>query len=183
MRSGRLLEPKPEALDDPAEGRWLAPDLDLEDPGQDETDVRYALRIGDWWFLVPTDLHTEVSPVLPCTRLPFTQDWCLGLANYRGDLVPVYDLGALMEEERGRGTGIYFLMLGPRDSRAGLRIDEMKTLRVPTSTDPIPLFPMRNFPPDFDCRGFRVEGTIFAEVDFVAVLEILAERASLLEAG
>jgi len=163
---------------------WIASALDVqgsdhERPDHEPGEVRYAFRIGTWWFLVPLDLQAELAPRRTCSRLPFTRAWCLGLSNYHGDLVAVYDLGALIEEARGPGTGGYFLMLGRRDARAGLCIDEIRPLRVPADTGYVPLYPMRNFPDDFECRGIRIEGTLFAEVDLAAVLVMLAERATL----
>lgn len=158
---------------------WVAGALAIEDPDQACDETRYAFRIGTWWFLVPTGWQTEISPRLPCSRLPFTQVWCLGLTNFRGDLVPVYDLGTLIEEERGPGSGGYFLMLGRRNARAGLCFDEIKAIRIPASAGFVPLYPMRHFPDDFECRGVQVEGTFFAEIDYSALSRILAERASL----
>ena len=158
---------------------WLAGVLDVEDANQEPGESRYAFRIGTWWFLVPLDRQAEVTPRQTCSRLPFTRTWCLGLTNHRGDLVPVYDLGAMIEEERGRGDGRYFLMLGRREARAGLCIDEIRSLRIPEEAHFVPLYPMRHFPDDFDCRGIRLEGTFFAEVDFTELLGILTERALL----
>ncbi|EXJ14743.1 chemotaxis protein CheW [Imhoffiella purpurea] len=159
---------------------WILTALDAEELDQQPGEVRYAFRIGSWWFLVPLDLQAEVAPRQTCSRLPFTPTWCLGLSNYRGDLVPVYELGELIEERRGPGTGSYFLMLGRRDRRAGLCIDEIRSLRIPPDTGSVPLYPMRNFPDDLECRGIRIEGTLFAEVDLAEILGMLTERASLL---
>lgn len=142
----------------------------------------YSCRIGDWWFLVPLDLRAEVSPVLHCARLPFTRAWCLGLANDRGELVPVYDLGALIETNARRGTSGYFLMLGQREARAGLWIDEIKTIRLPPESGFSPLFSMPNLP-EIDLNGINLDGTLHAKVDFIALLGLLAQRASLIEIG
>jgi hypothetical protein len=89
----------------------------------------------------------------------------------------------MIEEERGQGDGRYFLILGQREARTGLCIDEIRSIRIPKEAHFVPLYPMRHFPEDFDCRGIRFEGTFFVEVDFTELLEILAKQALLFGAN
>lgn len=141
----------------------------------------YSVRVGDWWLLVPPGLPAEVVPIPRCSRLPYTARWCLGLANHRGSLVPVYDLGALIESGGRLSASGYVLILGQRESRAGLRIDAIQSIRLPSEMGFGPLFPMPNLP-EIELDGVRLEGTIHARLDFLSLLEILARRAVLIEA-
>ncbi|MBK1723891.1 chemotaxis protein CheW [Thiocystis violacea] len=151
------------------------------EPEQEDGDFAHAFRIGDWWFLTPTDLPTEVSPPLHCARLPFTATWCLGLANHRGELIPIYDIRALMAEPT-RQLGGYFLMVGRRDARAGLRIDEIRSCRIPADATFQPLFPIPNLP-ELEVTGISLDGTVFARIDLDALFATLAQRASMLDGG
>lgn len=163
---------------DPERLRWFTPELADEGGGEGVGAVAHAFRIGERWFLVPMDLPAEACPAMFCARLPFTRPWCLGLANFRGELVPVYDLGGLIDNAAGRRSR-YFLVLGRRDARACLCIDEITTVRIPVDASPQNLPPLPNLPEGLPCQGLRVDGETYAEVDLGGLLTILAGRAGL----
>jgi hypothetical protein len=148
---------------------------DAPEPGE----FRHAFRIGARWILIPAGAPAEVSPTLACTRLPFTAPWCLGLASFRGDLVPIYDLGALLGET-APGAGSSLLILGQRESRAGLRIDEIAGFEVPQQAPRTLPSRWPGLPDGLDRGGLLVAATVYAEIDLSALLAVLAGRASLL---
>ncbi len=160
-----------------------APWAGLLDPSDTDTDgeageFRHAFRIGARWFLIPTGMPAEIFPPLPITRLPFTHGWCLGMASFRGEPAPVYDLGARLDEHRP-GPGRYFLLLGPRDAGAALCIEEATGIRVPpeAATAPPPALPA----PLADlARGSLALGAAhYNEIDLPALLGVLAAQAVL----
>jgi twitching motility protein PilI len=74
--------------------------------GQASDSQRLVVRIGGADYLVPLQHASEVTPVPPVTPVPWTRPWFLGLANVRGRLVGVVDLGqyaggAPLEPEQG----------------------------------------------------------------------------------
>ncbi|MBK5963793.1 hypothetical protein CCR95_06770 [Thiocystis minor] len=147
--------------------------------------VGHAFRVGARWFLLPVALPAEVTPALPCVRLPFTPPWFLGLANFRGEPVPVYDLGALLQAPGATpDIGRYNLILGTRDRRGAFLIEEIRLLTLPTGTDfdLAPALPTISamIPDGLPCHGAVIEGTTYTRLDFSALLGILADRASLL---
>ncbi|MBK1716423.1 chemotaxis protein CheW [Thiocystis violacea] len=161
---------------DPETLRWFAPAVATEDPGLDAGRIAHAFRIGEYWFLIPMDLPAEVSPPLFLARLPFTKPWCLGLANFRGELVPVYDLGALLAGGGVSARG-YFLVLGERDARAALRIDEITVIRLAAEASAQLQPPWPGLPEDLILRGLDVEGIRYAELDLGGLLSRLARHA------
>jgi len=55
-------------------------------------------RVRDQRFLSPLDEIAEVLEVPgDITRIPGTRPWFVGVANNRGTLLPIYDLGALIQ--------------------------------------------------------------------------------------
>ncbi|NEV64189.1 chemotaxis protein CheW [Thiorhodococcus minor] len=160
----------------PAGLRWLSQPLEGED-GEQAAAIAHAFRIGERWLLIPMDLPAEVSPVMASAKLPFTKPWCPGLANFRGELVPVYDLSMLFE---GVAAGGLFLILGPRDARACLRIDEITVITVPADLAPEPLVALPNLPDELVCLGLSLEGRTYIQLDLGGLLGLLAQRASLL---
>lgn len=136
----------------------------------------HAFRIGERWFLIPMHLPAEIVHTLKCAPLPFTARWCLGLANFRGELVPVYDLAARLEDG-ARCAGPYDLILGGRDQRAGLRIDELRVIQIPNRDPDLPLAPLPGLPAALVCRGLAIADTIYTALDLIELLDLLAARA------
>jgi chemotaxis signal transduction protein len=161
---------------------WLAALGDGPEPIQSIGDFRHAFRIGRRWLLVPAAMPAEVYPPLPCAHLPFSQPWCLGLASFRGELAPVYDVGAIVYE-RSPDLGRYFLLLGRRDACAALCIDGVTGMTVAPETPTAALPPLPGLPSNLTRGALVVEGASYVEVDLVGLLGLLAERASLLAAS
>ena len=57
--------------------------------------VGVGLRVGDDRYVVPREQIREVMKRPKLTRIPGAQPWLLGLANVRGQLMPVVDLKIL----------------------------------------------------------------------------------------
>lgn len=100
--------------------------------GQTETEWSgLGFRIGDQRFVCPRDDVREVL-VYPdtITRVPGTRDWLRGLANVRGQLLPVIDLKAFLgggNTRPGRSTRV--IVVNHRDVPAGLAVDELLGFR------------------------------------------------------
>lgn len=96
--------------------------------GQEESEwIGLAFRIGDEGFVAPRD---DVREVLTypgiLTRIPGAKAWITGLANVRGQLLPVVDLKAFLggtPTRPGRDTRV--IVVNHRDIPAGLVADEV----------------------------------------------------------
>jgi twitching motility protein PilI len=90
-----------------------------------------GFRIDQDRFACPRDDVREVL-VYPdaVTRIPGTRDWLTGLANVRGQLLPVIDLKAFLgggKTRPGRTTRV--IVANHRDVPAGLVVDELLGFR------------------------------------------------------
>ncbi|MDB5986703.1 MAG: chemotaxis protein CheW [Nevskia sp.] len=56
-----------------------------------------AFRLRDRWLLTPRQDVREVIPAPKLTRVPGAKRWLLGVANVRGGLLPVTDLGLWLD--------------------------------------------------------------------------------------
>ena len=52
------------------------------------------MRLGSWNLIFPLEQVSELIPVPRITRVPGVKPWFLGIANLRGTVIPVIDLGA-----------------------------------------------------------------------------------------
>jgi twitching motility protein PilI len=93
--------------------------------------VGLAVRLGGEGFLIARGETREVM-VMPAalTRVPGAKPWIRGLANQRGQLLPVIDLRAFFgagPTPAGRTTRI--VVASHRDVPAGLMVDEVLGFR------------------------------------------------------
>jgi twitching motility protein PilI len=93
--------------------------------------VGVALRLGGEMYLIAREEVREVLGVpAPLTRVPGARAWILGIANVRGQLLPVIDLRHYL----GAGAtptsrGARVVVANHRDIPAGLVVDEVLGFR------------------------------------------------------
>jgi len=93
--------------------------------------VGLGFRLGDDTFICPREDAREVL-VYPdtMTRIPAAKPWIIGLANVRGQLLPVIDLKAFLGGAVTRpGRDTRLIMVNHRDVPAGLVVDDVLGFR------------------------------------------------------
>lgn len=85
-----------------------------------------VFRLGDYFLTCRIDQIDEIIAFPPFYPVPGTKDWLLGLANVRGNLAPVSDLGWYLFGTRTPVTARTRLILTRFQGRlAGLAVDEV----------------------------------------------------------
>ncbi len=90
-----------------------------------------AVEAGGAGVLLPLTEAGEIAPFRGCLPVPHTRPWFLGVANLRGQLLGVVDLGAFLGLADAPAAGGGFLVaLDPRfETGCALRIDRLAGLR------------------------------------------------------
>jgi len=89
-----------------------------------------AFRIGDTQLVAPLGDVKEILTYPVISRVPKSKEWVKGIANIRGNLLPVMDLQGCLG--RGRvpvNKDCRVLVLNSDDLSAGLMVDEVYGLR------------------------------------------------------
>lgn len=97
---------------------------------QQEEWVGVGFRVGRNYLVASRDEVREVLPFPGIAKLPGAKPWLLGLANVRGQLLPITDLSAFFggpSTDIGRLTRV--LMVNHPDIPAGLLVDEVRGFR------------------------------------------------------
>ncbi len=85
-----------------------------------------VFRLGDHYLTCRIDQIDEIIAFPPYTQIPGAKDWLLGIANVRGNLAPVCDLGWFLIGSRTPVTARTRLILTRiQDRLAGLVVDEV----------------------------------------------------------
>ena len=95
--------------------------------GDAEEWVGIGFQLGSERYLVARDEVREVM-MMPSsvTRVPGTRDWVAGLANLRGQLLPVFDLRAFLGAgNSGTSRSARVLVASSTDMPVGVIVDEV----------------------------------------------------------
>lgn len=85
-----------------------------------------GFRVGDRHLVSSINEVNEILTMPVLTIVPGTRDWLLGVANVRGNLVPVVDLKLyLMNERTQLGDSSRVLLVRQAGGSVGLLIDEL----------------------------------------------------------
>jgi len=114
-----------EALD----GGIVDPPAEKKDAQADGTVERLAIRVGGLNILCDPDAGREVLLPPTVSRLPYTPEWLLGVANVRGALVPVVDLALAFGFECRSDRRAYLLISGGGANAMGLLVDGLPVLQ------------------------------------------------------
>jgi len=92
--------------------------------------VGVAFRLGSYRLICSRTEIREVIPWPGVTRVPRAKSWLMGLANVRGQLLPVTDVGqwaGLGETQRSRSSRV--IVVNHPEIPAGLLVDQVVGFR------------------------------------------------------
>jgi twitching motility protein PilI len=133
-----------------------------------------AVEVAGTGFLFPLDQAGEIFPPCEILPLPHARPWFLGVANLRGGLHGVVDLGIFLGLRAtqaapavGRDSGRLLALNPALRALSALRIDRMAGLRRPAELAEIPVSGAR---PSFAGRVWRESaGRQWQEIDLAAL--------------
>lgn len=101
-----------------------------DEGGADDTQqwAGLGLRLGEHWLVLPRHEVGEVLRPPRLTRVPGGKPWLMGVANVRGALVPMVDLGVLLGGAHAGPDGRAVVHRGAQISTAFL-VDEVAGFR------------------------------------------------------
>ncbi len=181
MKNGKLVPPS-EALN----RQFIDPTQDEDEKnlaaseGQESVIRRLGFRIGEIGLLIAPNTFSELTDPLPICPVPNTTAWLLGLVNLRGNLLPVFDMSALLSMEKDEDKKPILLILGQGEAAAGILIDELPVHQVLTKDDKLNSLPalpstIRPFVPS----GYEKNGEIWFNFDHEGFFESLATKVAL----
>jgi len=98
--ANRTIEVTPFALLQALERRIRTGSIAISSDGGPQTWDGLAFRVRQQWCAAPSGEVREVLPVPSYSRIPGAKPWLLGLANVRGAILPMVDLGAALKLPR-----------------------------------------------------------------------------------
>lgn len=162
---------------EPPAGAHLATPRQIEDR---EQYARYGFRIDVLGLLIDDDAGSEVMPLPKIASLPGAPAGFLGLANLRGNLVPIYELRVLMDlGSRPAGVEPLAMVFGEGENAVGILVDDypapLTDLRPLARTD-IPAIPsaLEALAPD----AYVHDDVVWLEFDHNAFFDAVLQRAT-----
>ena len=94
----------------------------------------HAFRIGDIGLLIPQDSICEVAEELAYCQLPNTSAVLYGMANLRGNIIPLFDLHELFGFASNCKTARKVLIIGRGENAIAVMISELP-IRIAITSD------------------------------------------------
>lgn len=89
-----------------------------------------AFKLGDFSLLAPMEQVGEILTIHSISRIPGAKDWVRGIANVRGNLLPILDLPGFVFGRVGKMTRkSRVLVMQHQGISAGLVVDEVFGMR------------------------------------------------------
>jgi chemotaxis signal transduction protein len=103
-------------------------------------DDAVVVRLGAGRFAVALDQVAEVGKVPTVTRVPGAPGWVAGVVNWRGRILAVLDLGALLGADAGaRGSTARLVVLMTEVATVGVLVDTVEgTAALGADHEPVP---------------------------------------------
>jgi len=102
-------------------------------PQQDQTDetwIGIGFRLGDLQLVAPLGEVAEILTPPPLSKVPRTKPWVCGIANVRGNLLPIMDLrGYLHDQSASLNRRSRILVVNHNGVYSGLVVDAVMGLR------------------------------------------------------
>jgi chemotaxis signal transduction protein len=114
--------------------------IDPTEPAETADSDAVVVRLGTGRFAVPLAWIAEVGRVPAVTRVPGMPGWVAGVANWRGRILPILDLRALLGATLGPlATSSRLLVLTGDHVVVGLLVEEVEgTTAVAETAEPFP---------------------------------------------
>jgi chemotaxis signal transduction protein len=133
------------------------------------SDVHVQVRVGAELYAFPVSHVLEVSEIGALTSAPGASRSTLGLRNLRGDVLPVFDLAAVLGLPRGAAPS-RLLVAERRGIRAGFAIDEVTDVEVLPEAD-------QGADSELLARAALIDGALVGVIDVDRLFDML-ERAA-----
>ncbi|MCK5538660.1 MAG: purine-binding chemotaxis protein CheW [Bacteroidales bacterium] len=101
-----------------------------------------GFRMGHYNFVIAMEFVVEIMKFPPISQVPGSKEWVRGIANIRGNLLPIFDLQGFLDKtltQIKRETRI--LSIAKNELNAGLIVDEIYGMKY---------FDQINFNPELD---------------------------------
>ncbi len=97
-------------------------------PARDVARSLHGFKVSNLGLLLPAETVSELFQDLAYCRLPNTPDALVGMANVRGDIVPLFDLNELFGMPAGGKHHWRFLIVRNEDEETvGIRVEGLPT--------------------------------------------------------
>ena len=118
-----------EALDRPFVGDDTYIKKSGVDPHNENNSTDYhGFHIGDLGLLIPKNMISEVAEKLPFCELPNTSMILYGMANLRGNIIPIFDLYELFGLDSINKASHKILIIGRGEDAVALLINDLPIL-------------------------------------------------------
>ncbi len=136
----------------------------------------HAFSIGNIGILLPPNEINEVTEQLATCQLPNTNEVLFGMANLRGNIIPIFDMHAQFNIETKKNHNRKILVIGKEKNAAAVLIDELPVTLSISQQDKCTEIP--SLPKTIQQHvknSYQIQDNIWLEVDLTGLFFNLSE--------
>ncbi|VAW92041.1 hypothetical protein MNBD_GAMMA22-2317 [hydrothermal vent metagenome] len=136
----------------------------------------HAFIIGNIGILLPRNETNEVTEQLATCLLPNTNEVLFGMANLRGNIIPIFDMHAHFNIETKKDHNRKVLVIGKDAHAAAVLIDELPVTLAISQQDKCSVTP--SLPKEIQQHlknSYQIQDKIWIEVDLTSLFFKLSE--------
>lgn len=138
--------------------------------------ARLGFHVGSLRFVVPFEGASELSEMVAVYRLPNVPPWFRGLANLHGNLVPVFDVAAMIGFRVENHKDRMLLVLGHGATAAGMLVNELPTRIHLESATAVDLPELPDALKDCVAKAYLHGQEVWLELQYQRFFEMTAAR-------
>ncbi len=137
-----------------------------------------CFKLAEEEYAIDISLIMEVIKILPVTPVPQVPDFCLGLINCRGTIIPLFDLRIKVRlPQKPFDSKSRILIANVGQDFIGLVIDEiLDNIRVETNQVDLTKYLAMKIGKEYICGVARVEDRMVAILDFQRMHSVIFEE-------
>jgi len=141
--------------------------------------VVYGFDVGPVTLLHDPYFQAEIIEDARVTAIPNTEKWFMGMTALRGHLIPVFDIGAFIDDaNRSTVTKRKIVVVGANEEAAGIYIDSLPTRILPASLQVTDEYDVPELVKSAVRGAHTVDGNIWLDTDYPYFFELLGENLS-----
>lgn len=139
--------------------------------------LKRRFRIGKLHLLITAEVRCELSQDLKTYRIPNTPNWLPGVTNFRGNILPVFNLHSVLNQQKDNQSENNVLIIGEGEDAAGIIVDGIPTQKLYNEHDRVAQLPRLEEPLSHSVTGgYRQDTDLLLEIDTTRLLSTIVER-------
>ena len=140
-----------------------------------ERQHKYFFECGEFSFILPQYRSAEIIRTPDIYDIPTTPIWFRGMINLRGNLIPVFDLHAMLHRSEPEKSD-WLIVFGNEGAMAALCINGLPVSIEADEDDESGLADVHNELSPYVVKTYKIDGKLYMEPDYDLLFSVFHDN-------